>query len=170
MYDDTLHRRRKTFCRYGLQAISTEEIFKLHIKDCFKTNDKLSNIIPEKGEHVKFKNYERKTKSPFINYADFESILVPEDNEKQKPEKTYTKKYQKHIACTYDYKLVCVDDKFSNPFKIYIAKDSVYNFINRMIEESKYCSEVMIKHSKKELVLTKEENEDFKNSTKNFYL
>ena len=35
-----------------------------------------------------------------------------------------------------------------------------------MIEESKYCSEVMKKHFNKGLVMTKEDNEDFKNSTK----
>ena len=44
-------------------------------------------------------------------YADFESILVPEDNGKQNPEESYTNRYQKHIACSYGYKLVCVDDK-----------------------------------------------------------
>ena len=32
--------------------------------------------MPKKGDYVKFKNYERKIKSPFIIYADFESILV----------------------------------------------------------------------------------------------
>ena len=35
-----------------------------------------------------------------------------------------------------------------------------------MIEESKYCSEVMKKHFNKELVMTKEDNEGFKNYTK----
>ena len=35
-----------------------------------------------------------------------------------------------------------------------------------MIEESKYSSEVRKKHFNKELVMTKENNEDFKNSTK----
>ena len=35
-----------------------------------------------------------------------------------------------------------------------------------MIKESKYCSEVMTKNYNKELVMTKEDNEDFKNSTK----
>ena len=35
-----------------------------------------------------------------------------------------------------------------------------------MIEESKYCNEVMKKHFNKELVMTIEHNEDFKNSTK----
>ena len=38
--------------------------------------------MPLKGKYVKFKNYERNIKSPFIIYADFRSILVPEDNGK----------------------------------------------------------------------------------------
>ena len=46
----------------------------------------------------------------------------------------------KHIAFSYDYKLVCVDDKFISALKAYFAKDAVYNFMNSMIEESKYCS------------------------------
>ena len=60
-----------------------------------------------------FTNWERKIKSPFIIYSDFKSILVPGDNGKQNPKESYTKKYQKHIACTYGYKLICADDKFS---------------------------------------------------------
>ena len=122
--------------------------------------------MPKKGECVKFENYERKIKSPFIIYADFESILVPEDNGKQNPEGSYTNKCQKHIACSYGYKSVCVDDKFSKLFKSYLGEDTVYNFINSMIEESKYRSEVIKKHFNKELVMTNEDNEDFKNSTK----
>ena len=35
-----------------------------------------------------------------------------------------------------------------------------------MIEEIKYCSKVMKKHFNKELGITKEDNEDLKNSTK----
>ena len=31
VYDDTLHRRRKNFCCYCLQAFSTDEILKLNI-------------------------------------------------------------------------------------------------------------------------------------------
>ena len=37
----------------------------------------------KKGEFLKFKKYERKIKSPFIIYANFESILMPEKIEKQ---------------------------------------------------------------------------------------
>ena len=51
---------------------------------------------------------------------------MPEDNENQNLEEFYGNKYQRHIACSYGYKLVCVDDKFSKPFKKYLSKDSVY--------------------------------------------
>ena len=49
--------------------------------------------MPKKGEYIKFKNVEF-LKSPFMIYADFEVILVPEDNEKQNPSESYTNKYQ----------------------------------------------------------------------------
>ena len=49
-------------------------------------------------------------------YADFESILVPKDG-KQNPVKTYNNKCKKHAYCSYGYKLLCVDNMFSKPFK-----------------------------------------------------
>ena len=76
----------------------------------------------------------KKIKLLLIIYADFESILVPENNEKQNSEKSCIKKYQKRIACSYGYKLLCVDDKFRKLFKTYLGKDVVYNFTNNMIE------------------------------------
>ena len=79
MYDHTLHRGRNRFCRCFLQAFSTEEILKRHIKDSFKTNDKQKIIMPKNGEYIRLKNYEKKIKSPFMVDADFESILVPSD-------------------------------------------------------------------------------------------
>ena len=36
--------------------------------------------MPKKGEYVKCKNNEKKIKLTFIIYADFENILVREDN------------------------------------------------------------------------------------------
>ena len=38
-------------------------------------------------------NFERKIISRFMINAYFESILVPKDNGKEKPNETYTKKY-----------------------------------------------------------------------------
>ena len=81
--------------------------------------------MPKKGEYITFKNYERKIKSPFTIYPDFQSIPSPEDTGNENP-----------------------------------------NFINSMIEESKYCIDMIKKHFNKALVMTKEDNEVFENSTK----
>ena len=83
--------------------------------------------MPKNTELAKLNNYERKIKFPFMVYADFESILVPENNGKEKSDQSYMNKYQKHVACSCGYKLV----RFSNFVKV---DDTVHNFIYSMIE------------------------------------
>ena len=69
---------------------------------------------------------------------------------------------QKSVACSYGCKLVFVDDNFSEPFKSNWGKDAVYNFINIMVEESKYCNEVMKKHFNKKNVMAGDNFKIFK--------
>ena len=90
--------------------------------------------MPKKGEYAQLKNYERKINHPLLS-ADFENVLASEDSGKQNPDEPYTNKYQKHVACSYGYKLVFVDN-FIKPFKSYLVEDAAYNFINSMIDES----------------------------------
>ena len=68
MHDHSLHHGRKPFCRCCLQAFITAEKLKCHIKYCFKINGKQTIKMPQKGECIKFKSFERKIKSPFIIY------------------------------------------------------------------------------------------------------
>ena len=72
----------------------------------FKIDGKQRIKMLNKGEYIKIKNFERKIKLPFMIYADFESIIVPEDKGKQNPEESYTNKYQKHVASSNGYELV----------------------------------------------------------------
>ena len=58
-----------------------------------------------------------------------------------------------NITCSLGHKVVCVDDKFSKPFKSYLGEHAVYNFISSVIEESEYCSDVMKEHLNKKLVM-----------------
>ena len=81
---------------------------------------------------------------------------MPKDDGKQNQDEFYIHKYQKHIACSCGYKLVCVNLNFSKPFKTYLNKDALHNFINSMIQKSKYCSG-MIKKINKEPVISKED-------------
>ena len=75
--------------------------------------------MPKKGE--------RKIKPPLLIFADFESILVPKNNGKQNLNEPNTNKYQKHIGCSYGYKLVGVDDKFSKTFRLYLGENGGEN-------------------------------------------
>ena len=54
--------------------------------------------MPKIGKYVTFKIYERIIKLLFMIYADFESILVPEDKRNQNPKESYKNIFQKHIA------------------------------------------------------------------------
>ena len=85
-------------------------ILKRYIKDCSKIYDKQTIKVPKQGEYLKFQNFETEIKSPFIIQADFESILMPEDNGNKNKNESYSSKYQKHVACSYDYKIVCVEN------------------------------------------------------------
>ena len=71
---------------------------------------------------------------------------------------SYTSKYQDHIPCSFAYKLVCVDDKFSKDVVLYRGKNAVFKFIQCIFKEYDYCRRVMKKHFNKNLVITAEEN------------
>ena len=93
-------------------------------------------------------------------YVDFESILVPKENGKQNLDESYTNKFQKHVPCSCDYKVVCLDDTCSKPFESYLGEDTACNFINSVLDESKYCCDVMKKLFNKEFMVNKKDNED----------
>ena len=67
---------------------------KCHVKDCFKNNGKQMIRCLKKLNMLASKNM----KGKFMIYVDFESTLVPEDNERQNPEESYMNKYQKQVA------------------------------------------------------------------------
>ena len=139
------------------------QILERHVNDCFELNDNQMIKISIEGETFKFKNYTRKIKLLFMIYADFESILVPKNNEKQNSEESYTNKYRSHISWSFGYKIfkVFADDQFSKSFKSFLGQYAAYKFITNIVEESNTCSRVMKEHFHKELAMTKEDDENF---------
>ena len=57
--------------------------------------------MTNKGKTVKFKNDERKIRTSLMIYADFLSILIPKDNEKENLNVPYTNEHQNHVSCSY---------------------------------------------------------------------
>ena len=165
MFDQTKHNCKKHFCMYCLQCFSREDVLAEHIKNCLSINGKQAIKMPEKGQHVSFRNYHKQIPVPFVIYADFEAITEKVQGCLPNNERSYTEAYQKHIDCGYGYKLVChYDDKFSKPVQVFRGENAVYNFMEKMIEEVEWCKSIIKKHFNKPLVMTEKNKLDFESS------
>ena len=123
-------------------------------KDCLSINGKQSVKVEEAT--IGFKNYFKQITVIFKIYADFECNLESAESY----EGPYSKKYQDHIPCDFGYKLVCVDDKFSNSTFDFRGENAVYKFLKTILKEYEYCKKVMKKHFNKNLIMVKEEEEE----------
>ena len=162
IFNKTKTKNKKYFCKSCLQCCSSENVLKEHKKDCLLINGKL-NVKLEK-RFISFKNYSKQIPVPFKIYADFECLLKGCDVGFDSDCFSYTRKCQDHISCSFAYKVVCVDNKFSKDVMLYRGKNAVLIFINCIFKEYGYCRSVMKKHFNKNLIMTAEENEEFERS------
>ena len=71
------------------------------------------------------------------------------------------KKYQDHIPCSFAYKVVCIDDRFTKPIIIYRGENAAYEFIKAILEEYKYCKKIIEEYFNKNLIMNEEEEHLF---------
>ena len=151
MFHKTKNKNKKWFCKNCLQCFSSENILIKHKKDCLSIN-RVQSVKVEEGI-IKFENYFKQLPVPFKIYADFECNF----KNVEIYEGSYTKKYHNHIPCSYAYKIVCIDDRFSKSIVVYRGKNAAYEFIKAILKEYKYCKKIMKKHFNKNLIMNEEE-------------
>ena len=120
MYQKTKHKSKKRFCMHCLQNFTTEEILNEHKKHCLLIN-RTQSATYEFGT-IKFKNFDMQILIPFKIYADTE-CFVKKVNFKKGKSTTY---YQKHVPNSVDGKLVCIDDRFTQPAKIFFGSNCIW--------------------------------------------
>ena len=157
MFPKTKNRNKKYFCKSYLQCFSSINVLEEHKEVCLSINGAQS-VRLEKGK-IEFKNYFKQIPVPSETYADFEYNLKSVDSY----EGFYSKKQQDHIPCSFAYKLVCGDDKFSKPIVFYRGKNAAYQFFEAILKEDEYCKRMTKKHFNKILIMTEEE-EQFQSS------
>ena len=57
-------------------------------------------------------------------------------------------KYQDQTPCSFAYKVVCIDDRFTKPIVIFGVENAAYEFIKAILKEYQFCKKVMNKHFK----------------------
>ena len=92
MYNQTLDRDWKYFCCYCFRSFTSSQIAERNVNDCLEVSDEQMIKRAKRGWTVKFKNYTRKIKTPFMIYNNFESILIPKNNGKQNSRESYINK------------------------------------------------------------------------------
>ena len=134
MFNKTKYKGKKYFCKNCLQCFSSEKILSEHKEYYLAINGKQS-VKLESG-FISFKNYSKQVPVCFKINADFECILEKVDGDIEcSSNSSYTRKYQNHVPCSFAYKIVCVDNKFSKKIVLYREKDAVYEFIKSIIKE-----------------------------------
>ena len=156
MCNKAKNKNKKHFCKYYLQCFSNEKTLIKHKENCLIINGKRS--IKLKSGSIKFKNHFKKLATLLKGYADFESLLKGVKSN-YKNNASYTEKYQDHIPCSFSYKVVCIDNKFSKKFVLYRRKNAVYRFIEAILKEYYHCKKIIKKHLNKNLVMSAEDEE-----------
>ena len=129
MFHKTKNKNKKYFCKSCLQRFSCKNVLTEHKKVCLSINGTQS-VRMGKGT-IESKNLFKQILVPFKIYSDFQCIL----NSVESYEGSCSKKYQHHISCSFAYKLVCVDDKFSKPIILYRGENAAYKFIEAILED-----------------------------------
>ena len=119
-----------------------------HKEVCLSVNC-VQSVRLKKGT-IELKNYIKQIPVQFKVYADFECNL----ESVKSYEDSYSKKYQDHILCSFAYKLVCVDDKFTKAIVAFRGQNAVYESIKAILKEYQYCKKVMNKHFNKILIMS----------------
>ena len=123
MFHKTKNKNKKWFCRSCFQCFSRESVLIKHKEDRLSIHGQQS-VKLEEGI-IEFESYFEQISFPFKIYPDFECNL----RTVQSYEDSYTEKYQDHVPCSFAYKVVCVDDRFTKLIVVYRGENAAYEFI-----------------------------------------
>ena len=158
----TKGKREQYFCSRCLNSFWCQEALNKHEEYC-KKYQSVKIEMPEKGTILKFKNYHRSEKVPFIVFADFESYIKPLHSCEPNPQSSYTKQYQKHEPSSFCYYIKCFDDEVYKPKLVsYTGEDAAQKFVVMLEEDIKIIANI----PEKKIIFGKEEKERFDDEIK----
>ena len=153
---------KRYFCLNCFNSFKDEDKLKEHKDYCYE-NESVNIIMPQQGTYLRFKNFLHSEKAPFAIYADFESLIKPMDNCDPDPNKSYTKKYQKHKPISFSYYISSSIDGVYKPILRKYTKtkeedmDAMDVFIKWLEEDVKAIANI----EEKEMIFNEEDKKQF---------
>ena len=123
---------KNTFADIVYNVLVVKKILIEHKETPLKIIGKQS--VKLKSHSIKFKNHFKQLAVPFKIYADFESVLKEVKSNDKDNNASYTEKYQDHIPCSFAYKVICIDDRFSMPIVFTEKKMQSMNLFKQFLK------------------------------------
>ena len=157
------HNGKKYFCMRCLNPFNDQKALDKHEEYC-SNHEAVKIIMPKKETMLRFKNYHRGEKVPFVIYADFESCIKSIDTCDPNPENSYTKQYQKHEPISFYYYIKSFDGEVSLPIKerSYTGKNAERVFLKYLEEDIQTIANI----KKKEIIFGEKEKERYNEETR----
>ena len=160
------HKSSRSFCLNCFNSFDTLESLNKHKEYCYN-NECVKISMPPSGSILEFKKFVHSEKAPFAIYADFESLIKPLDVCDPDPNKSYTKKYQKHEPVSFCYYIKSFNESvYKSRLRSYIKSkeedlDAMDTFINWLESDVKEIANL----ENKDMIFTKENEKEFINAT-----
>ena len=156
------HKGSRHICLNCFNSFNSPETLKKHKDYCYE-NESVKILMPQQGTYLRFNKFHHSEKAPFAIYADFESLIKPMDNCDPDPNKSYTKKYQKHEPISFSYYInSSIDGVFKPVLRIYTKTkpedaDAMDVFIKWLEEDVKAIANI----KPKQMIFTEEDRKQF---------
>ena len=160
------HKGSRNICLNCFNGFNTKDALNKHMEYCYN-NECVKINMPPPNTYLRFKNFLHSEKAPFAIYADFESLIKPMDNCDPDPNKSYTKKYQKHEPISFSYYIKSFNENvYESRLRKYIQEktedpDAMDIFIKWLEEDVKAIANI----KPKKMIFTEEDQKQFNNAS-----
>ena len=156
------HKGSREICLNCFNSFNSPEALDKHKDYCY-VNECVKITMPPPGTYLRFENFPHSEKAPFAIYADFESLIKNMDNCDPDPNKSYTKKYQKHEPVSFCYYIKSFNESvYESRIRSYIKEtpehaDAMGVFIKWLEDDVKAIANI----KPKKMIFTVEDEKQF---------
>ena len=156
------HKGSRHICLNCFNSFNSPEALETHKEYCYE-NESVKTLMPPPGTYLRFKNFHHSEKAPFVIYGDFESLIKHIHNCDPDPNKSYTKKYQKHEPVSFTYYIISFNESVYESRKRTYTKtkpedaDAIDVFIKWLEGDVKDIANI----KPKQMIFTEEDRKQF---------
>ena len=160
------HKGTSNICLNCMNGFKSKDSLDKHKEYCYN-NECVNIVMPPPNTFLKFKNFRCSERVPFVIYADFESFIKPMDICNPDPNRSYTKKYNKHKPSGFSYYIKSLyEDVKKSEKRTYIKTkkeepDAEDVFVKWLEEDVKEIANI----TPKKIIFTEEEKKQFDNAS-----